>query len=519
MNRFNSRPRRASEHVWLHRSQWRTVAVLLLLLAAVVVSLALVAGFWWAFRARPPVVARQPGEPPATPVATTTIPARLPSVIEVYPATVVHPRGPRLTVSSPGGAVAQVAVRVGQRVRAGQPLVRLEQPLPRRPPPASRGANAEISSDRLARARDRAESARLRQRLEQLRSQIEQARQTTGTAGRPSGDVSRARASVQQADAAVEQARQSLAAAAEQRQRTDERYRSRLVSRFQFHLARSGELVAQVKLRQAEESASEARRALGTALAAMDTGAATRAPERTARLEAEERGIEARLARVSERVAGVRQQLPPVATRQPVVAAQQRAIAVRAPRAGVISTVWARTGESIPRGKPLLAIARPERPLLVARVGSNARSSFSPGTRVTVRQRDGQTGMARVVRVRPEPDGSALVEAVPPPTLRLTAGVALAPPGVRPPAPTLPAAALQSGKNVTTVWIAVPSANALRGWIARRQPVRTVATGRNRVAVIAGLHPGDRVIVAGAEGLHESQAVAPVEVSALQAGE
>jgi multidrug efflux pump subunit AcrA (membrane-fusion protein) len=519
MNELNPRPRRAAERVWLHRSQWRTVAALLLLLAAVVISLATVAGFWWAFRARQPVIAGQPGEPPTVPVATMTLPPPLPSVVEVYPALMVHPRGPRLTVSSPGGTVAQVAVRTGQPVRAGQPLVRLEQPLPFSPPPVPRVANAAISSDRGARTHDRAETARLRQRVEELRSQIDQARLAAAAAGRPTGSVTRARLSVSQAEAAVERARQSLRAAAERRQRTDARYQSRLVSRFQFHLARSGELVAQVELREAEERASEASKALASVLAATDTGAAARAQEQIAPLEAEEHGIEARLARVSQRVAGARQQLPPPVTRPPVEAARRRAVAVQAPRAGIISTVWARTGETVPRGEPLLAITRPERPLLVARVGRNVRPNFSPGTRVTVQQRDGHTLMARVSRVQPEPDGSGLVEVVPPPKLRITDGAALVPPDVRPPAPTLPAAALQREKNETSVWIAVPRPDLPRGWIAHRQNVRAVAIGRNRVAVTAGLHPGDRVIVAGAEGLHENQPVAVVEVSTLRTGE
>jgi len=89
----------------------------LLLLAVVVVALALAAGFWWARRARQTVIVRQPAALPARPVATVILPASSPSVVEVYPATVVRTREPRVTVRSPGGTVAEVAVRVSARGR------------------------------------------------------------------------------------------------------------------------------------------------------------------------------------------------------------------------------------------------------------------------------------------------------------------------------------------------------------------------------------------------------------------
>ena len=512
MNRSNHSLRGASERVWLPRSPWRIVAALLLL-AVVVVALALAAGFWWARRARQTVIVRQPAALPARPVATVILPASSPSVVEVYPATVVRTREPRVTVRSPGGTVAEVAVRVGEWVRAGQPLVRLEEPVPG--PVAAGVATPTIGTDHLDRAREREDAARLRRRLEQLRYAFEQVRRAAAATEGPSGDVRRAGTAVAEAEAAIERARQTLAAAAERRRRTDDRYRSHLASRFQLHLARSGALLAQVKLRDAEERESGAREALRAAMTAVDPAAAARAE----RLEVEAGGIEARLARVNERVAGAREQLPPAAARRLVRTTQSRAVAARAPRAGIVSMVSARAGETLPPGAPLLALTRPGRPFLRARVGRSVLPTLSPGAWVAIRPRSGHTFTARVTRVRREPDGGGLVELAPPPDARPDEGAVLVPPNARLPAPTLPAAALQREQNETRVWIAASQPGRSGGWIARRQTVRAAGAGQNRVAIVAGLRPGDRVIVAGAEGLRDGQPVALVERGTVRPGE
>ena len=82
--------------------------------------------------------------------------------------------------------MAEVAVRVGEWVRAGQPLVRLEEPVPG--PVAAGVATPTIGTDHL-RAREREDAARLRRRLEQLRYAFEQVRRAAAATEGPSGDL------------------------------------------------------------------------------------------------------------------------------------------------------------------------------------------------------------------------------------------------------------------------------------------------------------------------------------------
>src|SRR5437870_1472445 len=130
MNRLGDPFHLPPERVWLHKTQWRTVAALLLLLAAVVASLALASGFWWAIHSHPVGAVRTLAPDSPAPVATVTIPIISASVVEVYPLTAVPSRPPRIVVRSPGGIVADLPVRIGQRVAAGQLLARLEEAPP-----------------------------------------------------------------------------------------------------------------------------------------------------------------------------------------------------------------------------------------------------------------------------------------------------------------------------------------------------------------------------------------------------
>lgn len=543
---FNQPSRSPHEHIWLRRSQWRTVASLVLLLGAVVVLLALAAGFWWASRPGAVATVTVPAAPPPLPVATETIPASSPSVVELYPAAVVRAEPVRSIVRSPGGTVTAVTAHAGASVQTDQPLVRLVQrvPAPRSAAAAASAARREggkvaaaaklsgrVSSPPPARgssglalalesARRRMEADRLRQRLAQVQADIERLRPA---AERPGAGASPSQRALREAYAKVERAQEAFAGAAHRRRETDRQYGARATSRFRFHLARSAELLAQVHLREAEEEANDARQRLAQAEPRVDTSAADQAALRIERLQVEARQIESRLARLREQVAGFRQRLEPLrpapqraSEPRPASAVQLRPLVARAPRSGTVAAVRVKVGEVAPAGAPLLQIARPGRAYLRARVGQEALRSFRPGARVAVRRRDGSTFTGRVARVQRGPGGSALVVVIPPPGARLGEGLTLVPPVPHPAERTVPAAALVGANKEAAVWIARPAPGGSGGWVARRQAVRTGPARAGRVAIAAGLQPGDRVIVAGAHDLRDSQPVSPVEIGHLK---
>jgi multidrug resistance efflux pump len=505
MSRLYDPSPRPPERVWLHRTQWRTVAALLLLLAAVVGTLALASGFWWATRAQTIKRAKLAAPVAPAPVAIVTIPVSAASVVEVYPVTVVPTRGPVIVVRSPGGAVAELPVRTGQRVRAGQRLALLEREQPAAPTPQP----LPISTADASLARERARAETLRQRLDQLRAKIQQVAASPAApepAPRPAANRVADRAA-----AGVERARRALAAAAERRRVVDQQYAERQISRFQYHLARYRELVAEVNLRRAEEEGEAGRQALPPPVTVVnDAGAAERNRKRQlVRLEAEAKALEARLAQVGLRVAGARQRLdaPPA---PPALAVQS----ARAPRDGTITAVWAKPGANLAPGTPLLAIAPFERPRLRVRVDRRELSTMSPGTKVTIRG-SSRGFSARVGRVDRQPDGAAVVDLIPPRRARLSSDMVLVPPVPKPSSPRLPTAALIQGGSGAAVWLAIRRPGQSKQWIARRQPVRAVPLARNRVAIPTGLQPGARVIVAVGQRLRACQPIAPVELGSL----
>lgn len=518
MRRIPSSLPGGTEHLWLRRSQWRMVTALVLLLGVVVGSLALVAGFWWAARPRVIVAERPRAAAPALPVATEVVPSRPPSVVEVYPASWVGLPRPSVVVSSPGGIVTQVAARPGERVTAGQPLLRLKQPLPA---PAGRRA-APIATPRPPDPAPAREAA-LRRRLASVRGEIART-EAAAMAAAPAARVVQGPAwAVREADSRVQQARAAVAAAVERRLATDEQYQRRRASRFQFHLARSGELLAEVELRRAEEEASAARQALGGTPGAAQQAAASQAAaqqaharRRIAQLKAEAQAIERRLTSVRERVAGTRQQLPAPA---PVPAVPRyKSAAVAAPRGGVVSGVWAHAGESVPAGAPLLAIAAPGHARLRAHVPEAALPSFPAGRRVALRQPDGKTVAGRVTRVWKGPEGGTVEVALPPGT-PARRGMMLVPPSPHPAAPTLPARAVERINGQAAVWILAHASAAPDQWSVRRQAVHVEPAGRGQVRILGGLRPGDRVVVASGVPLRGGEVVAPVEVGRLRGGE
>src|SRR5207249_2205813 len=96
----------------------------------------------------------------------------------------------------------------------------------------------------------------LRRRLEQVQSAIRRVAASGSAAERDSSrEANPAPSAADQVDANVERAQRLLATATERRRAVDQQYADHRVSRFQFHLARSRELLAQVELRRAEEEA------------------------------------------------------------------------------------------------------------------------------------------------------------------------------------------------------------------------------------------------------------------------
>src|SRR5207253_3047001 len=107
--------------------------------------------------------------------------------------------------------------------------------------------------------------------LAQIRTEINQAQAPAGATAQTAGsEVSRTRAAAQEAAARAARARRTLAVATERRLGTDHDYQAHRTTRFQFHLARSREILAEVELHHAEEEAEATRQAFGAATGADD---------------------------------------------------------------------------------------------------------------------------------------------------------------------------------------------------------------------------------------------------------
>ena len=280
-------------------------------------------------------------------------------------------------------------------------------------------------------------------------------------------------------------------------QETDRGARQRRLDELAFQLdqankryARSERLAAQgfissVALEEARDAVEKERRALDLEKRSATADSQVRGPA-LARLEGAITGLDAGLQ---------------------LVQATVDALVVRAPAAGRLTDFRMQVGESIATGRNVGRIDDPSRFKLAARIDEfylNRVAAGRPGNVV----HDGQRYPVKIASVYPQiKDGSFLAEleftGSQPPSLRpgqsLDAQVTLGEPA---PALLLPAGAFLADSGGAWVFVLAPG-----GKEAARRAVRLGRRSNAQVEVLAGVQPGERVIVSSYAAFGKSAAL------------
>ena len=280
-------------------------------------------------------------------------------------------------------------------------------------------------------------------------------------------------------------------------QETDRSARQRRLDELAFQLdqankryARSERLAAQgfissVALEEARDAVEKERRALDLEKRSATADSQVRGPA-LARLEGAITGLDAGLQ---------------------LVQATVDALVVRAPAAGRLTDFRMQVGESIATGRNVGRIDDPSRYKLAARIDEfylNRVAAGRPGNVV----HDGQRYPVKIASVYPQiKDGSFLAEleftGSQPPSLRpgqsLDAQVTLGEPA---PALLLPAGAFLADSGGAWVFVLAPG-----GKEAARRAVRLGRRSNAQVEVLAGVQPGERVIVSSYAAFGKSAAL------------
>ena len=209
---------------------------------------------------------------------------------------------------------------------------------------------------------------------------------------------------------------------------------------------------------------------------------------------------------------------------------------IRAETDGVVTQRVASPGSLVAPGQALLRIARVSPIRVQANVPEADLARLSVGQIVSIAPRDASkpATSARIASISPSVDPTSrtgVVEAILPNTDRaiapgqfVTMGVPLGGAG---PHLVVPSGAVQttaaSGDAVQAtdsasfVWVATPQAGQEDRYTVSRRTVTLGPSAGDRVAILSGLKEGDRVVVAGAAGLSDGQAVTASESTSASA--
>jgi multidrug efflux pump subunit AcrA (membrane-fusion protein) len=470
-------------------------------------------GAWWVSVSGPGDRVRPPLPAPPTPVAV--LPARLErwSHSLLLPAS-VPPRSVWRIAARTSGRVAQVRVRPGERVQAGQVVARIVTAAPSASPRPRAGERSGRVLHGATAAFTTQAPARTRARQYVVRAQQEHS--TAGVALMMAGEA-RAR-SVARRDAlrkAAAEAERRLARASTESRRPQ----AALWEGSGFHLAGSNWRPGYDSDRyfhgvlpwHLARTRADARAASAVAHAA--TAAVFHADEAV-------RASRERYQRAETVLAEAREALQAqISAPQPTDVIQSRPVAmtkpvdVRADSAGIAMRVTAAPGAWTEPGRALVWMARPSEVRYHVETAASDLRGVRPGApaRILV---GGATIPARVRTVRGVAGGRRVAVAVAAAgsTLRIVdsdrARVEITAP-VSEAVLVAPATAVVRVSERAAVWVAQQE-QAQDTWTARRLLVRLGETRDGKVAIHGGLQPGAQVIVAGMERLRDGQPVAVV---------
>lgn len=418
--------------------------------------------------------------------------------------------------------IAAVLVRDGDRVRAGQPLIRLDVgDTTALTAGADSGIAAAVAQYRKAiegkRARQTEQDSLIAQadgNLKIARAKLRQAELgVTLTDSSARSDRDRAQAGVLQAEAGVRQAEAGYRQAADTLARLEFLYKKGGVARADLDGARAQAEIAKGALDTARAGLAQAKAAAdpatlaaplrtrvsqadvdaaraGVALAEAGLAAARKAKDQA--LQIAQRDVEAARAQVEQAKAGAVQ-----------AKAQVGSSVVTSPIDGIATEVTARVGEYAQPGIPVAVIIAPGALYVEAAVSARYAAAIHRGApvRVLPDQAPDSAFDATVSEVMPvaDPDNRSFAVRIPIPAQapRLAAG-SLAKVTIEismdPTAVSAPVDALRSEGNTTYVWAVV------NGKAVRRN-VELGPTDGDYVEVLDGLRAGDRVIITGAATL------------------
>jgi HlyD family secretion protein len=463
-----------------------------------------------------------------SPVAVSTERVRLGSIAETIRAVGVvrSDRQAAITARAPG-RIADIPVREGSRVTAGQVLVRLDlEGAPAQISGAEAGVDAARAQLRKAADGRRAKQVELDSQVGQARTGLDNAKVKLQQAelgaklqeASTRSDSDRARAAVLQAEAGLKQAELAVDQAEKTLKRVEFLYSRGGVPRVEVDGARSQVDIARA---QREGAVAAVRQAQAAEKPAAETGPLR---ERVSRqdIEAAQLGVRnaedslktAQRARtesllIADRdIEAARAALRQAEAGRQGVAVQVGGSTLTSPIAGIVTQLNAHAGEFAQPGLPLMTVVSTDAVFIEASVPSRYASMVSPGTAAQIMTASEASPLAgRVSEVLPVglDDGRTV-----PVRIRISSSRVRLSPGLSVtvtlstvagrPLPVVPNGAILFGGDKSYVLVYADG-------IARRREVRTGAADGERVTVHSGLTEADIVITEGPSSLSDGARV------------
>lgn len=443
-----------------------------------------------------------------------------------------------------GGTVLDVVVYVGDRVKKGQILARLDTSQ-LDPQLAERAAMTDMAAKSVGvaaaeyeaalqeTAEARADVAVRENMVSEALAMLEAAKQEQSAMA---AEVQAMKSEVVSAEAEVTAAEQMARFQTDELARMKELFSKGAISRSELQMAESQTADADSKLRQARSmvrnaeakvaaAQANARRADAMALAATRRVSQARSEVVAAKaaVEARQKSAQAARSMIDRERAGVTQARAGYQS-----AAAQRGYAVlRADRDGMVSQRLVSPGTTVTPGQTILKIAQIDPIRLQANVAQTDLARISVGSSVKI-SAAGQEALdldLRVTSVSPTVDPQSrlgVVEALwPNPQGRILPGqfvtmkISLGTPkaGLTMPISALQQTAGEPGKSAAYVWVAEAS-GAPGSYVVKRTRVEVGTDDGQRVLVLSGLKEGQQVVTRGAAFLTEQgevTAVTPTE--------
>lgn len=392
------------------------------------------------------------------------------------------------------GVVAQVLVRDGDRVQAGQVVVQLD---PRELRYELDRALASRDAQRVQVQQAEANLRTLEVQVQQARVAVEvqQARLRQLLAGTPPEQVRQAEEQVRQARANVEYAQAQL-------RRTEELFRQGFVAQQAVDAARTEVTVQEARLRAAEQQLALLRR--GPSAEELEVARGQVRQAEVALRQAQAQAAQARVALEHARR---------LLAQAEVNVRQARTLladsVVRAPVAGVVAGRAVDPGDTVSPAARLLQVVRTDPAVVAFPVPEGELWALRAGGAVVVAvdALPGRTFPGRVARTSPlvslETRTAEVTVEVPNPDGLLRPGMTARVRAVlarREGVVTVPVEAVVRRGGRAVVFV-------VEGDVARERSVTTGLSDGRRVEVRTGLRPGERVVVAGQDALRDGVAV------------